>query len=59
MGPLGSAAAWPVALWAQQPAIPVIGYLSGKSASVEASTLAAFREGRRTFAAPGWTVPIL
>ena len=41
MGPLGSAAAWPVALWAQQPAIPVISYLSGRSASVEASTLAA------------------
>ena len=42
---LGSAAAWPVAARAQQPVVPVIGYLSGRSAGAEASMLAAFRDG--------------
>jgi putative ABC transport system substrate-binding protein len=40
---LGGAAAWPFAAHAQQPAMQVIGFLSGRSADV--SRLAAFRKG--------------
>ena len=41
---LGSAAAWPVVARAQQSALPVIGYLSGRSAAAEAPMLTAFRQ---------------
>jgi putative tryptophan/tyrosine transport system substrate-binding protein len=44
---LGSAVAWPFAARAQQPVMPVIGFLSGRTASDSAAVLAAFRNGLR------------
>jgi ABC-type uncharacterized transport system substrate-binding protein len=41
----GSAAAWPLVAVAQQPAIPVVGFLSFRSANESANSEAAFREG--------------
>jgi putative ABC transport system substrate-binding protein len=42
---LGSAAVWPVVAWAQQRAMPVVGFLFGGSPDLSANLVAAFHKG--------------
>src|SRR6516162_9426743 len=42
---LGGAAAWPLAARAQQPTMPLVGFLSSRAPSESADLVAAFRQG--------------
>ena len=48
---LGGAATWPLAVRAQQPAMPVVGYLGANTPSAESQRIAAFARRLREL---GW-----
>ena len=41
----GAAAGWPMAASAQQPSMPIVGYLNGQSPATVARNLTAFLQG--------------
>jgi putative ABC transport system substrate-binding protein len=41
----GSAAVWPLAARAQQPAMPIVAFINGGSAKAEPNRVSAFRKG--------------
>src|SRR5262245_40159145 len=41
----GAVAGWPLGARAQQPAVPVVGFISSRSPNESASAVAAFRQG--------------
>ena len=43
----GTAAAWPLAASAQQPALPVVGFLDSRPSDAMSDRLRAFRQGER------------
>ena len=54
---LGGAAAWPLVARAQQPKVPVVGWLSGRDSDTDAHVLPAFRRGlNRQGYIEGWNV---
>src|SRR4051812_17387387 len=56
----GAAATWPVAGWAQQPKLPLVGFLDTRSSDVIADRLRGFRQGlKETGFVEGENVAIL